>query len=320
MKKTFLMLFAFILLGCADQALETKKAGTDKTSSTSGSSGSNEGPQDESAPTGEGNSTTPKPIKAMPIPMFVGNGVENPDHFVSQTDQNDLRYYPFDCFDTGSSPGERLKFPSTSCGLSGTVNQRISDCVSKNALNATVSTCGAIWKLVTLSTAGEVWLDETEGLIWSDIMKNASNNVDFTWCRASGTNNAAGVEFSSQDPSGHCNQGSKSQDYPKPMSICFEHPDYNTLTNGKGNLTGVTWYLPTLKELARASEHGLRKVVPRTNLGMYVSRGFSPWSSSVNSGNISEAWAFNNSDAFFLYCHRASNYIHNVRCVATMPK
>jgi hypothetical protein len=257
----------------------------------------------------------PSPITGdMAIPQFVSSpslGMKNSDHFVSYDQRAALRSSYPDCY--GEALGlTRLVKPTTDCGTSGDINTRIANC------NLQITECGATWELVTKSSLGEVWLDSAFNRLWSDVMRIGSADADrFTWCRASGANDKVGVAYSSNDfgdATGsfeYCNEGVGYQDYPKPLSVCFEHPHYDSLSNGKGGLAGVIWYLPTAKELQQAVSRGARKILPSYQESSY------PWSSSVIEGSLSTHGAWNlNSHGYLSASFRVNS--NHVRCTAVL--
>jgi hypothetical protein len=64
------------------------------------------------------------------------------------------------------------------------------------------------------------------------------------------------------------------QDYPVPMSVCFEAEGYNTVSVGKGGINyangGVVWYLPTVKDYVIAFAHGITRVAWRDSHPYWV--------------------------------------------------
>ncbi len=61
-----------------------------------------------------------------------------------------------------------------SCGKSGGISERISDCSEINKGSSSILSNGKFWTLVTVNSKGkEVWRDYTSRLIWSDILDQA---------------------------------------------------------------------------------------------------------------------------------------------------
>lgn len=108
--------------------------------------------------------------------------------------------------------------PTLVCGSSGSIEDRIADCVTQNASSSTWdgSTQGnsgqGTWKLVSMIAANkEVWRDERTKLVWSSQVSASAN-----WCRASGSTemspyylsaafnlgSAAATQLTAKDPAG----------------------------------------------------------------------------------------------------------------------
>ncbi len=203
------------------------------------------------------------------------------------------------------------------CGLSGTVEQRIADCVSHTVIGSNATWDGATkgnagqgtWKLVTrtgslVSTKGrEVWRDERTKLLWSSLVSTSLN-----WCKATGSNFVTNNPSAENDPDNYCNSASYqttgvwSAGTNKAISACFEDvddngaSDYFTTTDadidnaGKGNLNlgstpRVDWRLPTIYDFEQANINGYRFVFPDT-----ISNTYYEWSASVNSASRGAAW------------------------------
>lgn len=208
--------------------------------------------------------------------------------------------------------------PSTPCGTSGSITDRIDDCAGKNPGSSTWegSTDGnaaeGTWKLVTLTaTSTEVWRDERTGLVWSDQLGTAN------WCVAAGN-------VQSNDPSNYCNNGTY-QNQATPTSVCAEAAglasavggeDYTTGTYGdaKGGLGAlnvdapVRWRLPTSYDWKLADINGVRRVLPNMNPGSNF------WSATINSNNRTIAQVFTGTTGAISSSTRTSAFNY-VRCV-----
>jgi len=218
--------------------------------------------------------------------------------------------------------------PSTTCGITGTLEERISDCSSKNGIKAFYDgkkygqSGEGDWKLVTrTSDSYEVWRDERTKLLWSDRMSTTYN-----WYQASGyastdsnTNNTGG--YDARPGKGTGCSGSACQSNP-PVSLCVDASlistlsGYNAFTtpaeedSRKGNLTSastpsVTWRLPTIDDWKLADVNGIRKVLPNMD---YVF-----WSSSSSSFYVGVAWIFYGANGFT--GDNSRGYDVSVRCV-----
>ncbi len=214
--------------------------------------------------------------------------------------------------DDGSSvyPVDRSTWGTVTCGLSGTIAARVSDCGLKIS--------GGVWDGLQKGNAGqgkwtlvsrsgvnkEVWRDESTGMIWSSLVASSLN-----WCKAAGSSNSANVSVSASlienDPDDICDNSSyqKNGVAESVISACFEATGFST-TDAKINNTGksglsltstpnVYWRLPTLYDYQLAEYHGIRFVLPDMGYNLSSSNTILEWTGTINSlSSISEeAWA-----------------------------
>jgi hypothetical protein len=226
------------------------------------------------------------------------------------------------------------------CGLSGTIEQRIADCLAHTVIGANATWDGATkgnagqgtWKLVTRTGAltgtkgREVWRDERTKLVWSSLVSTGLN-----WCKATGSNFITNNPSAEDDPSNYCDNatyqrtGTWTAGVNKAISACFEDIDDNgasdffTTTDigidngGKASLglsstPRVDWRLPTIYDFKQADVNGYRFVFPDT-----ISNGYYEWSASVDSSTRATAWVFNGASGYVSGTTRFSSY--SVRCV-----
>ncbi|MFM8270047.1 MAG: hypothetical protein ACKN9V_07645 [Pseudomonadota bacterium] len=218
--------------------------------------------------------------------------------------------------------------PNTTCGTSGSIETRISDCVTQNGNKAFYDgknygqSGEGDWKLVTRTSDGyEVWRDERTKLLWSDRMSTTYN-----WYRATGyastdstTANTGG--YDARPGSGTGCSGAPCQSNP-PESVCVDASLISTLSGysafttpsgedvRKGNLTftsspSVTWRLPTMEDWKLAEVNGIRKVLP--NMDYHF------WSATSYSNFLASAWFFYGLNSYIYYSGRHTEY--SVRCV-----
>lgn len=188
---------------------------------------------------------------------------------------------------------------NSTCGITGTISDRILDCASKYDFNATWAgaTKGnagqGTWKLVTragnVSSDGiyrEVWRDERTGLLWSSVVSKTLN-----WCQAAGVH--------STDPSGYCNS-STYQTQPvgmtKALSACYEGTSetstdsrIDVLAKGKTstNHLDVRWRIPTIYDYEVADYNGIRYVMPDMSAA-----GNIEWTGTTRATDLTKAWIF----------------------------
>jgi hypothetical protein len=220
----------------------------------------------------------------------------------------------------------RTNWGSSSCGLHGTLPERILDCATVFGLEATWDGKikgrfnESVWKLVTrtgdvvresdcpecevIVRGREVWQDQNTGLLWSSLI--TKKQIDY--CKASGTNDISGCEDN--------NVGNRA------VSACAEDGE-NHLTsvheridpNGKGDLgfdsfPKVTWRLPSLTDYNQADIDGLRFIFPdmSSKSGTYFNM-----TSTVEGETQSYLWLFSNGGET-LQSIRTTNWA-SVRCV-----
>ncbi|NBW99264.1 hypothetical protein EBR03_06800, partial [bacterium] len=188
--------------------------------------------------------------------------------------------------------------PNTVCGTSGTIEERVSDCDSKNGNKAFYSgknygqSGEGDWKLVTRTSGGyEVWRDERTKLIWSDSLSSGYN-----WCQAAGySSNSDTTSVTGYN----CQAGEGGSLQPStPLSVCadasllaglngistYETPSSEDERKGNLSVSSVKWRLPTIEDWQLANVNGIRKVLP--NMDAWF------WSASSYSSYVSYAWSF----------------------------
>ncbi|MBY0518194.1 MAG: DUF1566 domain-containing protein [Bacteriovoracaceae bacterium] len=196
------------------------------------------------------------------------------------------------------SPVVRAVRPPTECGLEasfGTLAARIRDCATKNPNHyewkgaASGNAGEGTWKLVARSSsAKEIWLDETTGMIWSDVVSSSSN-----WCQASGNDESPFA----------------------PATI-----DCNVVGAGDSKCSGasilgipaseISWRLPTRGDLLQADLNGSRFVLPRTDAVI--------WTATLNGLNRDQAWAQSMTTGILSLANRDTNL--SVRCLGRRLK
>lgn len=190
--------------------------------------------------------------------------------------------------------------PTVNCGSAGSIETRITDCLSKNPStafwdgrihgNAAEST----WSLVSRTGASgrETWRDNRTQMIWSDRLTTASN-----WCHASGV--SGGGPLGEDDPDDMCDNP-LNQDQVHPESYCAEFEDFQSAMPGedfdggvysdekaglgKKSTTSVSWRLPTNADWTMAELGGIRYVVPNIN-GPY-------WSATIANYMTGRAYTY----------------------------
>lgn len=182
----------------------------------------------------------------------------------------------------------RTTWGANTCGLVGTILERIADCNSNLNIGSESTWDGAVkgnagygvWKLVTRTAdkdasgrAREVWQDQRTKLLWSSRVSSGVN-----WCRASGSNNITNNPSAETDPANYCDnstyQTTGTGPTNKAISACFEDGEnYFTSINasvdnlGKAGLgwsssPKVWWRLPTIYDYMQAENNGIRFVLP----------------------------------------------------------
>lgn len=192
----------------------------------------------------------------------------------------------------------RINWNST-CGISGTVSDRITDCAQKYDLNATWAGASkgnagqGTWKLVTragnVSGDGlyrEVWRDERTGLLWSSVVSKSLN-----WCQAAGVHGTDGSGFC--DNSLYQTQPSGAT---KAISACYEGASetstdsrIDVLAKGKTdtNPLNVKWRIPTIYDYEVADYNGIRYVMPDMS-GI----GNVEWTGTTRAIDLTKAWVY----------------------------
>jgi hypothetical protein len=211
--------------------------------------------------------------------------------------------------------------PATVCGSSGTIEERVSDCYSKNGNKAFYSgknygqSGEGDWKLVTRTSGGyEVWRDERTKLIWSDSLISGYN-----WCQAAGYSSNSDTTSVTGGYTCQAGEGGSLQPSFTPISVCADASllaglngvsTYVTPSseNGpKGNLSvpSVKWRLPTIEDWKLADVNGIRKVLP--NMDTWF------WSASSYSSVVDYAWGFYGGNGSLSSYVRSVDF--SVRCV-----
>jgi hypothetical protein len=170
---------------------------------------------------------------------------------------------------------------ATACGTSGSLSERISDCLLVNGSSAQQEpVVGKVWSLVTLTSSGnQIWFDEEAQAVWSDVTTDYYN-----WYRATGFSSSVDTSTQSGD---NAKAGGTIQ--PSiPVSVCksaaslagvngvatYQNPDG---TNGtiderskKPMISGVNWVLPELSDFNTSQANGLNSVVKNTDLVLWT--------------------------------------------------
>jgi hypothetical protein len=149
----------------------------------------------------------------------------------------------------------------------------------------------SIWKLVSRTSSGqETWLDTRTGLVWSDIVKNASGINLFNWCQASGNDqNDTTTEIID------CNELNAGE------SVCVG-------ASYEGSENQVKWRLPTRNDFLLADINGARFVLKKeTEQGL--------WTATLKSGVVgrNEAWVYDSQ--FGILSSGLLSTQRQVRCV-----
>lgn len=203
------------------------------------------------------------------------------------------------------------------CGASGTLAARITDCQNHATIGPESTWDGAVkgnagqgsWSLVSRTGAvssgrgREVWRDNRTGLLWSSLVSNGT----ITWCRASGSNNITGNPTAEAGNGNYCTDASNQNTGTyaggvKAVSVCFEDGD-NYFTAGTATDAGgkaglslsstpvVSWRLPTLYDYKLADVNGIRFVM--NDMGTY--NGGKEWTATLYSDSaeyVKEAYAY----------------------------
>ncbi|HAR43824.1 MAG TPA: hypothetical protein DCS07_14515 [Bdellovibrionales bacterium] len=227
---------------------------------------------------------------------------------------------------TGAAGGS-ADSPCT-CGLAGTLAQRVAHCASHGILSAEATWNGAsrangaqsLWKLVTRTGATdsgkgkEVWQDQRSGLLWSSLVATALN-----WCKATGSNHIFGNPSSETDPNAFCTSNTYQATSGMAVSACFEDPNFtrsdsNIEPSGLAALDqssspAVGWRIPTKYDYALAEVDGVRFVMP--DMGQTL--GIAEWAATVLESSRGLAFTFDGSNGAVSSKPRSSS--QGVRCV-----
>lgn len=206
------------------------------------------------------------------------------------------------------------------CGATGTVSQRISECLTLNGRWSYYDgkkygqDSEGDWKLVTVledqGTKYEVWRDERTKLLWSD-----STLRSYGWMQAAGYSKPSSVSVVEIGVDASPGSGIANGQPANPESICPDvitsgeivagggTPGY-TYVNLEAQIKGglrypqVTWRLPSINDWKLADVNGIRKVLPNMEIyndkdDIYAETSF--WSSTLVSQrnfSYSHAWEF----------------------------
>ena len=232
----------------------------------------------------------------------------------------------------------RAAWGLSSCGASGTIAARITDCQNHPTIGSEARWDGAVkgnagqgeWSLVSRTGAvgsgrgREVWRDNRTGLLWSSLVNNGTIN----WCRASGSNNISGNPTAEAGNGNYCTDSSNQNTGTysggaKAVSVCFEDGENyfsaGTATDaaGKAGLSrtstpAVSWRLPTMYDYKIADVNGLRFIMP--DMGTY--NGGKEWTATLFSDSaeyVKEAFYFGS--AYGEVAHGPLNSAYSARCI-----
>lgn len=228
------------------------------------------------------------------------------------------------------APVNRETWGSKSCGQSGTLLARITDCANTIGFSAQWNgvfegnASQGSWKLVSRlgpkanQQAQEVWIDERAGLLWSSQVSQSSN-----WCHASGLSNSSegglNANYKEDDPSDICDNPSFQINDNKPISLCKEvladnNFGSNYFANAKGGLQqagtpSVHWRLPSLNDYETAEYNGIRYILP--DIG--AQGGIDEWTATVVANDRSKAWIYNGRQG--LHSNQDRRLPSAVRCI-----
>lgn len=163
--------------------------------------------------------------------------------------------------------------PSSTCGLTGTIANRITDCAINNPTTANWDSAQksntnhhSSWHLVSRTASGKlVWQDERTMQIWSDSI--VSNN----WCIAAGATTTTGCtngtyESLCGEGSGRISSSLTSEDWGTGI--------YNDAKGGMGlnSSTGqIKWRLPSQEDFMLAHAAGLHYAYPNAGTSFWTS-------------------------------------------------
>jgi hypothetical protein len=169
----------------------------------------------------------------------------------------------------GNSAVRLMIRPTVECGMepSFTTAQRLRDCATKNPaysewkglVNGNAGEGN--WKLLARNSSGrEVWLDESTGLFWSDVV--ATSN----WCQASGNTEPSLI-----------NDGIDCNVIGAGVSRCESAAVLGLPA------ADIAWRLPTRGDFLQADLNGARFVLPRTTTQV--------WTATLAGDNREQAWS-----------------------------
>lgn len=191
-----------------------------------------------------------------------------------------------------SDPDRAQTFPDVDCGLSGSIETRVRNCNTLWSAALGAWSGASNWALVVQKNGRQVWRNERNGLLWSDVIAEAGH------CPASGNRQDLGFDCSMNT-----------------QSLCAEAIGLVTeADDAKGGLmqntaTSVLWRLPSREDFLQAYADGGARMLP----GFMTSN---QWTSSVYSGDRSQGWIFFNTrsgNGGFYGANRGR--LADVRCV-----
>lgn len=192
--------------------------------------------------------------------------------------------------------------PSIDCGNGAefsNIEDRINNCSELNGelalWNGAENGTGAevTWKLVAKLENSEVWRDEMTKLVWSADL--GSDN----WCRASGDSKYFLVSNNNGNITVDCRAIGNNID------ICG---NLNESNKAIGNISNVSWRLPTRSDYLRADVNGIRFALPQEVGNKYY------WTSTSHSSDITYGWTYGFRYGDLAKKLRSRNKI-NIRCV-----
>lgn len=219
--------------------------------------------------------------------------------------------------DDGSS-GSSVSFAPhsfTTCGTTGTIQDRITDCSSRTGatwVGASNGNAGeSTWSLVVRTASGkEVWRDARTLYLWSDTLTNGN------WCQASGnaqTDSYGGIcdspmyqqQPSDGDAFSFCAEGAGL------TSGLGENWTLGTYADEKGNLgmsttPSIRWRLPSRNDFVQADLDGARYVLPNVGLAF--------WTATVYGFDRQKARIWSGTTGMTSYASRSDVGV-SVRCV-----
>lgn len=204
--------------------------------------------------------------------------------------------------DADSGIAKLQERPSVDCGNGeefSTIEERIKNCSELNGdlakWDGSSNGSGAevTWKLVAKTAGNEVWRDEMTKLIWSaDLGRD-------NWCRASGDSEHFLVSNNNGDIAVDCRVIGNNVD------VCG---NLNNSSKTIGNISNVSWRLPSRADYLRADVNGIRFALPQVTGNQYF------WTTTSHSTDIAYGWTYGFKFGDLSKKLRSKNKI-NIRCV-----